>query len=81
MEVCTALGDVFAVPRAEELGDNHRGAGGHPHKEAHQQVDEGAGGAHRRQGVGAHILPHHNGVHRVVQLLEEGAYQNGGRKR
>ena len=71
------LAHVFSVSRAEKLGDDDRGARGDAHKKAQQQVDQRAGGAHRRQGAGAHILPHHYGVHRVVQLLEEGPDQDG----
>ena len=69
---------VLLPPCAVELGDQHRRAGGQSHEEAHQQVDQHAGGAaHGSQGFLAHILAHDHGVGGVVQLLEERAQQDG----
>ena len=61
-------------PFAVLLGDDHSGAGGDAHKEAQNQVDHrGRGAAHGAQGVHAHEVAHHQGIHGVVHLLEEGA--------
>ena len=67
-------GEGLPVPGAVLLGDDHRGAGGDAHKKAQDQVDDGGRGpAHGAQGVHAHEVAHHQGIHRVVHLLEEGA--------
>ena len=67
--------EVLLVLRAEELGGQDGGAGGHAHKQHQQQVQDWAGGAHGRQGRVAHILADDDGVHRVVQLLGQVADQ------
>ena len=68
---------VVFIPGAEILGDNHRGARGQAHKEAHDQVNQIArSAAHCGQRLFAHIIAHHDGVHRVIELLEKGAQQN-----
>ena len=75
------LPQVFSLPGAVILGDDHCGPGGEAHKEVHQKVDEHrCGAAYRAQGGGTHKVPHDDGVHRVVELLEEGAQQDGEEK-
>ena len=67
-------GEGLTVPSAVLLGDDHCGAGGDAHEEAQNQVDDrGRGSAHGAQGVHANEIAHHQGVHGVVHLLEEGA--------
>ena len=72
-------GPVHVVPPvgAEALGDDHHRAGGQAGEDAHRQVDDHAGGAHGGQGHLAHEPAHHQGVHRVVELLKEGAEPQG----
>ena len=75
------LPQVFSLPGAVILGDDHCGPGGEAHKEVHQKVDEHrCGAAYRAQGGGTHKVPHDDGVHRVVELLEKGAQQDGKEK-
>ena len=40
-------------------------------KQADEGVDDGGGGAHRRQGRPAHEVPQDDAVHRIVALLEK----------
>ena len=69
---------LSGTPGPVILGDNDRRAGGKAHEKAGEQVQNGAGGAaHGGQGLFAHKLAHHHGVHRVVQLLEECPQHNG----
>ena len=65
------LVDALIVLGAEALGDDDTCSHGKTHKKAHQHIDDGGGGAHRRQSLGAHIAAHHDAVHRVVKLLEQ----------
>ena len=68
------LGEVLG-PHLLGHGDGEAGA--HPQAEAdHEEVD-GAGGAHRAQGLGAQQLAHDHGVHQVIELLEQQAEQGG----
>ena len=73
--------EALRVPGAVPLGDDHRGPRGEPHEEVHQKVDEHRRGAtHGGQSLLAHEVAHDDGVHRVVELLEEGAQQDGEEK-
>ena len=47
----------------------------HPQKQADQQVDNRPAGAHGGQGLAAHIIAHHSGVHCVIELLKQVAQQ------
>ena len=62
---------------AEVLGDGHHRTGRQAGEDAHRQVDDDGGGAHGGQGHLAHEPAHHQGVHRIVELLEKGAQQDG----
>ena len=58
------------VPLPSQIpGHHHIGAHGEPHKQGHQQVDQGGGGAHRRQGFLPGKPPHHNDISSVKQQL------------
>ena len=65
------------APRPEELGDHHVAAHGQPRGHRHRQKHNGKGGAYGRHRVLPHELPHHHGVHHVVQLLEQIARHHG----
>ena len=72
------LPQLLTLAGAVVLGDDHGGAGGEAHEEVHQEVDDDRrGAAHGAQGGGAHEVAHDDGVHRVVELLEKGAQQDG----
>ena len=61
-----------------ELGDDHRRAAGQGHEEADDQVDQyGGAAAHGGQGLCAHEFAHHEGVHRVIELLEQRSRGDG----
>ena len=68
---------IPAASRAEGPGDHHRGARGKAVEEAQQRIDQRARGAHGGQSLGADKIAHHDGVHRVVQLLKNEAEQHG----
>ena len=68
------------VACAVALRDDDPRAAAQPRKKAHQQLHERAGGAHRSQRPGAHKIAHDEGVHRVVQLLEQRAKPDGQKK-
>ena len=72
--------EILVVPGAEILGDDHAGAGGETHEKAHQGVDGGTGGAHGGQRLLADEVAHHDGVHGVVELLEQVADEQGDGK-
>ena len=65
------------VPGAVTLGHHHAGTAAKAHKQPHQQVDKGPGGAHRRQGIGAHKIADDQRVGGVVQLLEQRTEPDG----
>lgn len=48
-----------------------------PAAQANEHVDHAAHAAHGRQRLLAHKLPHHDGVHRVVELLEQKPQRHG----
>ena len=52
-------------------------AHGDAQEKGNQQVDNRTAGAHRGQGLAADVLPYHNGVHRVVKLLQDISQQQG----
>ena len=56
---------------AETLPDHHAGTHGKPVEKEHQHIDDHGGGAHRGQCFRADKISHHDGVHRVVQHLED----------
>ena len=61
-----------------ELGDDHRGAAGQGHEEPDDQIAQYGGAAtHGGQGLRAHELAHHEGVHCVIELLEQSACRDG----
>ena len=71
-------GDPVVLLGPVELGDDHRRAAGQGHEEADDQVDQdGGAAAHRGEGRSAHELAHHEGVHRVVELLQQGPRGDG----
>ena len=52
----------------------------HAHEQAQEDLDGLAAGAYRRQGLGAAVPAHHQGIHRAVELLEDIAQHDGQRK-
>ena len=68
------------VPCAIELGQQHRCAGAEPNEEAVQQIHQRGGGAHGGKGLSTHKPAHNDGVHGIVELLEEGSQQDGEEK-
>ena len=62
---------LFIIVRAVVLRNHHARAGRKPCAQAHQHIADGAGAAHGRQRLLADELPHHNGIHRVIKLLED----------
>ena len=64
------LVQVLALARPIVPGHQHVDADGKADKQVDNQLDESAGRTHRRQGLGAHKLPHHNDVRRVEQQLQ-----------
>ena len=65
---------------AHPLGHGDGEAGAHPQAESDDEKVDGAGGAHRPQGLGAQQLAHDHGVHHVIELLEQQPQQGGYRK-
>ena len=65
------LVDAFGVFGAKALGDDHTGTHRHTGEEAHQHIDDGGSGTHRRQRLFADELAHHDGVHGIIKLLEQ----------
>ena len=59
------------IMRTVALGNQHPRAHRQAVAQGDEHVDDAARGAHGRQGLLAHILPHHHRVHRVVQLLKQ----------
>ena len=64
-------------PGPHPLGHRDGKAVAHPHAEADDEKVDGAGGAHRRQGLGPQQLAHDHGVHQIIKLLEQHAAQGG----
>ena len=75
-----ALVHLVPAAGAEVLGDGHHRSGRQAGEDAHRQVDDDGGGAHGGQGHLAHEPAHHQGVHRIVELLEKGAEPQGEEK-
>ena len=71
---------LFAVSGPQELGHDHTGTHGHALAEADEQIDGGAAGTHRRQGVGAHEIANDDAVGGIVQLLQKIAEDERHRK-
>ena len=70
--------EAIEVPGAITLGDHHCGPRRDPHEQVDKQVDDDTGGAaYSGQRLFAHILAHHHGVHRVVELLKKSPQQDG----
>ena len=65
---------------AEVLGDGHHRSGRQAGEDAHRQVDDDGGGAHGSARPPALALTHHQGVHRIAELLEKGAEPQGEEK-
>ena len=74
---CHIFPQGVIVPRAETLGDGNGEAAADADGPAHHQKVDGAGAAHRRQGVSAQKLAHNGGIHHAVELLEQHTQQNG----
>ena len=62
------------------LTDDHTGAGGKTHEKANEHIHNGTHRANRGISLVVHIVANHPGVHRVVQLLEDVADQQGNGK-
>ena len=63
--------------RAVALGNDHAGAGG---RKTHQHIDDAGGAAHCGQRLRADKLPHDDGIHRVIELLEQQPDGHGNRE-
>ena len=72
--------ELLPVLGPEILGGKNARARGNAHEQHNEQVQDGAGGSHRRQGGVPHILAHDDAVHGVVQLLGQVAQQQGNGK-
>ena len=69
--------DALCVVRTVRLRDDHCRAGGKPHEQVDEEVDERArSAAHGGQRLRANELPHDDGVRRVVKLLKKRTEQN-----
>ena len=64
------LPQILVIAAAIVPRHQHVDANGQADKQVDNQVDKGAGRAHRRQGLGPHELPHHDDVRRVEQQLQ-----------
>ena len=60
---------------AEILRDHHCGAGGDAHKENQKKVQDRSAGSYSRQRRIADIFTHNDGIHRIIKLLSQIAYQ------
>ena len=65
------------IPRAVVARNDHAGPRKDAAEQPHQQKNQMAGGAHRRQRVAAQKVAHHQRVHHVVELLEEVPPEHG----
>ena len=54
----------------EAFADDHRGTDGKSVEKENRHVGDHGGGTDGSQGLGPHEIPHHNGIHRIVQHLE-----------
>ncbi len=68
------------VARPHPLGHRDGKPAAHPHAESDDKKVDGAGGPHRRQGLGPQQLSHDHRVHQVVKLLKQHAQQGGQAK-
>lgn len=75
-----AVVDALLVLGAKKLRDDNARPGAKAGEQPDHQVDDGGAGAHRRQGVGADVVAHHDRIHRVVKLLEQVAQQQRQRE-
>ncbi len=71
---------TFHVFAAKITADDHTGTDGEAIKEKDRHVYDHGGGTHGRQGLCADIVSHHNGIHGVVQHLENVTEHQGQRK-
>ena len=75
LAICRAVkdrvADLLRLLGPVVLGDDHARPGGQAHEEADEHVDDGVHGAHGGEGLLPHVVPHHPGVHGVIELLEQ----------
>ena len=71
------IADLVGLLRPVVLGDDHPRAHGQAHEEADEHVDDGIHGAHGAECFLAHVVAHHPGVHRVIELLEQVPQKQG----
>lgn len=80
MVVCTASMQGAVVMRAVALGNDHAGAGGEARRKTHQHIDDAGGAAYRGQRLRADKLTHDDGIHRIIELLEQQPDGHGNRE-
>ena len=68
---------IVLILRPVVAGDQNSRAQRHTVDKAHHQQDHAAGGADRRQGGPADKVAYNEGIHRIVQLLEQVAEKDG----
>ena len=65
------LPDAFLIPGAEKLGDDYARAGRRADAESDQQIDNRSAGAYGCQRLASYIISYNDGIHRIIQLLEQ----------
>ena len=65
-----AVLDTVVIPCAIGTGNHHACTDAQPHKHVHQQVNQRAGGAHRRQRRRPGEAPHNHHVRGIVKQLQ-----------
>ena len=74
-----AAGYALTIACAVGMGDDDVAAQGKTHEQVGQQVNQRAGGAHRRQGLGACKLADNGNIRSVIkQLQDAGEHQRQG---
>lgn len=73
-------GLAFRFSRAVKAGDDHRSPHGHAVEKADHELRDSGADADCREGVAAHKVPHHHGIHGVVKVLEKLAQHDRHRK-
>jgi len=71
---------ALVVFGSEKLGDDHARAGAQTGEHSDHQVDNRRARTHRCQRIGSDVVADHDGVDRVVKLLEQIAQQQRQRK-
>ena len=71
---------ALIIPLAEFLRHGNHKAVAHTHAKAQHQKVQRTGGANACQRLHAQKLTHHDGIHHVVDLLEQHAQQQGNQK-